>query len=302
MSKTPTFYFDSTVDQAIALYCAETDKEKRDQIFMDRIYAPFLKLCECVFNKFGFDYIDDTPENTQLACVSHLSKALDKYDPNRVSKKFPNKKVQAFGYFSTISKNYYIYLNDKSYKERKRTKTLDVDEEHLASTEAEIHQAIADFGPNDNTESTFFEESKETFENLCRWAEANNRITDRQKGLLKQAKGLICGEIPFVKHQQRDYPAIKHSLGTYGNLVILKTLLRKYRKSQKYSSTPTYQYSSKYPFAPPIEFCGVTRTCPSCGQTITHNGKLAKYQAAYAHRLKSKCRSCSHKYVSLKQL
>ena len=55
----PVMYFTEAVDEAIVRYLAETNQEKRNQIFNNFIYHPFYKIAENILNTFKFSYFDD---------------------------------------------------------------------------------------------------------------------------------------------------------------------------------------------------------------------------------------------------
>jgi hypothetical protein len=51
-------YFTQETEDSIVAYNIETDQEKREQIFREKIYYPFQKLIENIFNTFKFSYFE----------------------------------------------------------------------------------------------------------------------------------------------------------------------------------------------------------------------------------------------------
>jgi len=114
---TTRMYFTQETEDAIIAYNNETNTDVREKIFREKIYQPFQKLVENVFNTFKFSYFRTGPQDVQKECLTHLVANMHKYDPNRQSKTDPNKKTKAYSYFSIIAKHYLILLNNTIYKE-----------------------------------------------------------------------------------------------------------------------------------------------------------------------------------------
>jgi hypothetical protein len=110
-------YFTQETEDAIILYNQTEDAEKREIIYREKIEYPLQKLVENVFNRFGFSYFRTGSAEVQREALAHLVSNLCKYDPNRPSKLHKKKKSKAFAYFSVIAKNWFILLNNNTYKE-----------------------------------------------------------------------------------------------------------------------------------------------------------------------------------------
>lgn len=100
-------YFTQDTEDAIIAYNIETDTDKREEIFREKILYPFSKLVENVFNTFKFSYFETGPQDIQKETLTHLVANMHKY------KKCKGK---AFSYFSIIAKHYLILLNNTNYK------------------------------------------------------------------------------------------------------------------------------------------------------------------------------------------
>jgi hypothetical protein len=110
-------YFTQDTEDAIVIYNNEENIEIREKIFREKIYQPFCKLVENVFNTFKFSYFKTGPQDVQKECLTHLVANMHKFDPERRSKTDPDKKTKAYSYFSIIAKHYLILLNNTNYKE-----------------------------------------------------------------------------------------------------------------------------------------------------------------------------------------
>jgi hypothetical protein len=120
-------YFTQETEDAIVAYNKETDVEKREVIFREKIYLAFQKLVENIFNTFKFSYFETGPQDVQKECLSHLVANIHKFDPNRQSKTNPNNKAKAYSYFSIIAKHHLILLNNTNYK--KWLQSVEISEE-----------------------------------------------------------------------------------------------------------------------------------------------------------------------------
>lgn len=109
-------YFTQDTEDAIIQYNKEQNEEIRERIFREKIYQPFQKLVENVFNTFKFSYFETGPQDVQRECLTHLVANMHKFDPNRKSKTDPKKNSKAYSYFSIIAKHYLILLNNTNYK------------------------------------------------------------------------------------------------------------------------------------------------------------------------------------------
>lgn len=110
-------YFTQDTEDAIIAYNKEENLEIRETIFREKIFQPFQKLVENVFNTFKFSYFKTSPQDVQKECLTHLVANMHKFNPDRRSKTDPDKKAKAYSYFSIIAKHYLILLNNNNYKE-----------------------------------------------------------------------------------------------------------------------------------------------------------------------------------------
>ena len=120
--KTKNQYFTQDTEDAIIEYLKETDQEKRNQIYNDRIWYGFHKLTENIIHTFKFYYTEvDTIGELQHEVTTFLLEKLHLYN---------QEKGKAYSYFGTIAKRYLILYNNNNYKKLKqRAKVEEIDED-----------------------------------------------------------------------------------------------------------------------------------------------------------------------------
>jgi hypothetical protein len=104
-------YFTQDTEDAIIKFNAETDDDKRNEIYRLGIERPFNKLVENIFNTFKFTYFEVGPLDAQKEVVSFLVSNIHKFQPG---------KGKAFSYFSIVAKHYLILQNNTNYARFKR--------------------------------------------------------------------------------------------------------------------------------------------------------------------------------------
>ena len=109
-------YFHEGVEEAIQLYNKSESELERNRLFTI-IYPALAKISEVYYNKIKPSYIDGEPLEIQMDCTCYLSERLHRIKEG---------KGKAFSYFTICAKNYYIFYNQKAYKEVQRTLKLDV--------------------------------------------------------------------------------------------------------------------------------------------------------------------------------
>jgi hypothetical protein len=112
--KTTTMYFTQETEDAIVEYNSTDDPSERERIYNDKIFGPFSKLAENVYNTFKFSYFDISPADVQMDVVSFLTSNLSKY------KARDDGGSKAFSYFSIVAKNWLILNNNSTYKRWKQ--------------------------------------------------------------------------------------------------------------------------------------------------------------------------------------
>jgi hypothetical protein len=105
--KSGIMYFTQDTENAVIEYNKETDMEKRNAIYNEKIKYAFEKLVENIFNTFKFTYFETSPQEFQKETVTHLVANIEKYNPE---------KGKAFSYFSIVTKHYLIFHNNTTYK------------------------------------------------------------------------------------------------------------------------------------------------------------------------------------------
>jgi len=120
--KTKKMYFTQDTEDAILEYLAETDINKRNKIYNDRIDYGFHKLTENIIHTFKFYYTEvETIAELQHEVTAFLLEKLHLYKSD---------KGKAFSYFGTIAKRYLILYNNKNYEKLKgRAEIGDIDED-----------------------------------------------------------------------------------------------------------------------------------------------------------------------------
>jgi hypothetical protein len=119
------------VEEAIQLYNKSESQLERDRLFTI-IYPALAKIAEVYYNKIKPAYIDDEPMHIQMDCVSYLTERLFRIKAG---------KGKAFSYFTICAKNFYIFHNQKAYKEVQRTLKLDVLNENWDVADVDSHRA-----------------------------------------------------------------------------------------------------------------------------------------------------------------
>lgn len=104
-------YFTQDTEDAIIEYLAETDPNKRNRIYNERIDYGFFKLTENIIHTFKFYYTEvETIAELQHEVISFLLEKLHLYNQS---------KGKAYSYFGTIAKRYLILYNNKNYEKLK---------------------------------------------------------------------------------------------------------------------------------------------------------------------------------------
>lgn len=203
-------YFTQDTEDAIIAYNKEETEEIREHIFREKIYQPFQKLVENVFNTFKFSYFETSQQDVQKECLTHLVANIHKFDPTRQSKVDPKKKTTAFSYFSIIAKHYFILLNNTNYKKfnqnveiseerNENTIQLQQDDKYYAQQEmSDFIRLIVEFWEK-NINSIF---SKQRDLNIANAVVELFRNSDRIDAFNKKALYLHIRDIAGCKTQQ----------------------------------------------------------------------------------------------------
>jgi len=115
-------YFTQETEDSIVLYNNTQDPNIRSRIYRDKIHYAFFKLTENIIHTFKFYYTEETNlEDLQHEVITFLLSKIHLYDQTKGTK--------AYSYFGTIAKRYLILSNQKNYKKRVDTLSIDVLEE-----------------------------------------------------------------------------------------------------------------------------------------------------------------------------
>jgi len=118
-------YFSDDTQSAIITFQDESDKSKKDQIYIKSIHPALDTLVENLILVYGFSSPGDSIEELKRDCISFLYSSLDKWAPDKGTK--------AFSYFNVVAKNFLICNSRKSVKRNKRY--LSIDHPELLSIE-----------------------------------------------------------------------------------------------------------------------------------------------------------------------
>ncbi len=135
------FYFNAGTQDAIMEFKAETDKKKRDQIYVKRILPAFEKLAENLINVYRFQVMYASKGELQSACVNFLYDTIPKFDAARGSR--------AFGYFNVIAKHWLIVECKKSAKQQRVLCHIDDSESMSQSDNDQIENYKHVLSPED---------------------------------------------------------------------------------------------------------------------------------------------------------
>ena len=134
--KKPNMYFTQETENAIVAYNNAATFEEKNKIYHEKIHYGFFKLTENIIHTFKFYYTEvNNIEDLQFEVISFLISKMHLYDQTKGAK--------AYSYFGTIAKRYLILSNQKNYKKRVDTSSIDIlEEDENHSYELEDNQQI----------------------------------------------------------------------------------------------------------------------------------------------------------------
>jgi len=129
-------YFTQETENAIVAYNNATTFEEKNKIYHEKIHYAFFKLTENIIHTFKFYYTEvNNIEDLQYEVISFLISKIHLFNPAKGAK--------AYSYFGTIAKRYLILSNQKNYKKRVDTSSIDIlEEDENHSYELEDNQSI----------------------------------------------------------------------------------------------------------------------------------------------------------------
>jgi len=113
----PKLYFNSGTQEAIVSFQSETDKRKRDEIYVYHIMPAFEKLVESLINIHKFTSIHDSHDDLKNDCINFLFETIHKFDHRRGT--------NAFSYFNVVAKNWLIIKTKQKSQKLKKSVSLD---------------------------------------------------------------------------------------------------------------------------------------------------------------------------------
>jgi hypothetical protein len=139
-------YFTQDTEDAILEYVAETDYEKRDKIYRERIHYAFFKLTENLIHTYKYYYTDHhTVNELQHNAIIFLLERLGKFQAG---------KGKAYSYFGTIAKRYFIFNNANNYKKLQTHQDIT---EVVRDDESSVNEAFVVNQFQENHLSAFFD-------------------------------------------------------------------------------------------------------------------------------------------------
>jgi hypothetical protein len=131
----PSIYWTSDTENAIIEYNRSTDQAERNDIYMKRLKFAFEKMAENVFNTFRFSYFETSHEDAMKECVGFMMEKISKYEAEKG-------KGSSFGYFSIVAKNYFILVNNATYKKWKLHDNIEPTPEHPKEFIVDDHSKV----------------------------------------------------------------------------------------------------------------------------------------------------------------
>jgi len=111
-------YFTQKTEDAIVQYNNEVDSSIKSKIYESEIHPAFFKLTENIVHTFKFYYTEvENIEDLQHEVIIFLLSKIHLFDPSKGAK--------AYSYFGTIAKRYLILDNQKNYKKRVETTSIE---------------------------------------------------------------------------------------------------------------------------------------------------------------------------------
>jgi hypothetical protein len=114
----PKIYWTSDTEKYIEEYIMAETQTKRNRIYEDHLKFSFEKMAENIINTYKFEYFETDKKDAQNECISHMISNIEKFDPIQY-------KGRSFGYFSVMTKNFFILLNNSNHKKWKNHETID---------------------------------------------------------------------------------------------------------------------------------------------------------------------------------
>lgn len=161
MSQESNIYFSKDTENAIVLYNNTVDPVEKEKIYNEHIHTPLRKMCEYIFNKYGFRYINLSPENAMDDVLGYVVTKLHLFDPS--------KNFKAFSYFTIACLHYLQQANMKEYKLKNVNIEIDVNSD---SEDTGKHILVAPGSARNDFEG--FDVKKFTEELVTFWRNTNH--------------------------------------------------------------------------------------------------------------------------------
>lgn len=122
-------YFNHGTQEAIVTFQTLSNKQKREQIYVNEILPAFKKLVENLINIHKFVGLHDSYDDLKNDCVNFLFETISKFDASRGT--------NAFSYFNVVAKNWLIIKTKQKSTHLKKSVSIE-DSESLSNSDIEL--------------------------------------------------------------------------------------------------------------------------------------------------------------------
>ena len=110
-------YWYEEQEEAFAMYLTAETKEKKEEIFNEKLLGPFTKMTESIIRRYNLYPPDESFQETFDDTMSFLMTKIENFNPDSGYK--------SYSYCGTIIKNYLIYKINQFAKNQKRNTSYD---------------------------------------------------------------------------------------------------------------------------------------------------------------------------------
>ena len=173
-------YWYEEQEEAFAMYLTAETKEKKEEIFNEKLLGPFTKMTESIIRRYNLYPPDEEFQETFDDTMSFLITKIENFNPESGYK--------AYSYCGTIIKNYLIYKINQFAKNQKRNTSYDsYDTEELTDITDTLRYS---YDSNTNNIAFLGELMKKTAKDIEEMIDnpTKNRLNENQ---IKVGKALI---------------------------------------------------------------------------------------------------------------
>jgi hypothetical protein len=166
-------YFTQIHEQAITQYVKSNDIEERNKIYTEILQPALREIIDKITTTFKFTNLPNINSEKDI-CEVWLQQNIDKFNPD--------KNFKAFGYFSVITKNYFIALG----KDQKKFLAREVETATVSNILEQKYLSIENDYEKTREQKEFFDDFWEEmifWENKMPLSENDRRVLTSVKGL-----------------------------------------------------------------------------------------------------------------------